>query len=122
VTLADRYRAQGIHPAPAENEIMPSIDMVHARLVLDMTRMHPFLQKMGAPRLYVARSCVKLFEELTEWTWENIDEENIHLPDCLRYFVASNPPAPSRWNNPGRKRMDDYARKSGKRDLVWMAQ
>lgn len=122
ITLADRYRAQGIHPAPAENAILPSIDMIQERLALDMERMHPFAQKMGAPRLYVSRSCTKLLDQLTEWTWETIDAEEIHLIDALRYFVASRPPPPSRWADPGRRRYDDYARRGDKESLAWMAQ
>lgn len=123
ITLADRYRAQGIYPSPAENAVLPSIDMVHDRMSLNMTSIHPTLKVLGSPTLFISRSCQKLMEQNTEYTWETYEDvEEIHLVDCLRYMVASRPPAPERWREHQRPRKDDYARNKETESLAWMAQ
>lgn len=123
ITLADRYRAQGVYPSPAENAVDASIDMIQERMAINMDEIHPILKTSGSPRIFISRSCTKLIEQNTEYTWETYkDVENIHLVDALRYLVASRPPSPSRWVEEDRKRKDDYHRARKSEDLAWMGQ
>lgn len=94
ITMVDRYRAYGLYPVPAENAIMPSIDMIQDRMALNMNQPHPITKMPGAPGIYVCEDLVDLIEENTQWTWETIDAEDIHQIDCVRYTVASRPPTP----------------------------
>lgn len=122
VTLADRYRAYELYPVPAENAIQPTIDIVHDYMDIDPAVIHPVLKRPGAPRIYISRSCVKLIEQNTQYTWESLDAKEIHLVDALRYLVASRPAPPARWKMGARQRKDDYYRNRERESLAWMAQ
>lgn len=113
-SVADEYADAGIPTVNGQNAVEAGIARVHKYLHINPNRPHPTKINhlgevvMGAPRLYVFKSCNWLIKELPEYQWKPLKYSQIgmannpeapvknfdHAVDALRYGVMSRPVAP----------------------------
>ena len=102
--VGDLYRISGLHrlrPAPIQS-VEATIPIVKELLKIDQERTHWETKKLGAPKMYVFRSCVSLIKNLK--AYRNKDDysrsgvisekpwaKNDHDLDALRYGIMMNP-------------------------------
>jgi hypothetical protein len=103
LTLAKLYQTCGLRVVKASGKNLEfSIPLVADWFKIDEAREHYQTKKMGAPRIYIFRTCVKTIFAIEHYINEyhkgrakNASEKprqkDDHLPDALRYLVLSNP-------------------------------
>lgn len=111
MTVGDTYLELGITLLPANNDVMAGIEEVKSRLAFDQGRRNPFTGRAGSSRLFVRSRCKEAIREFRAYRWakqsaaaqaqglnapEAPQKKDDHAMDALRYFVMSQPAAPSR--------------------------
>lgn len=73
-TTYDEFVEEGIDFQPAEKALQAGIERVSAYLKPDPQRpfpwWHPLRGKLGAPRLYVFRTCENIKRDIPQWRWK----------------------------------------------------
>lgn len=86
--LIAEMQSMGLNALPGRNEVMPGIQGIKSRLLI---------QGDGRPRLFFSPGCVNLMAEMESYTWregrqgrrDEPEKVNDHGPDALRYALAS---------------------------------
>lgn len=84
--LIAEMKANGLPVQPADNEVMPGVQFIKARLVV---------QGDGRPRLTISPSCANTISEFESYAWheksrkDQPEKINDHAMDALRYVVCS---------------------------------
>lgn len=92
-SIIDEYSDNGIHPVPANNDVLAGIN-----------RVKEFLNKN---KIIISSGCINLIREIESYRWKerksvdiNLPEEpvkfNDHAVDALRYFIMTHLPPPKR--------------------------
>lgn len=113
-SVADEYSDAGIPTINGQNSVEAGIARVREYLRIDENRPHPTVTNhlgevvMGAPRVYIFKSCNWLIKELPEYQWKPLKYSQIgmannpeqpvksfdHAVDAFRYAIMSRPVAP----------------------------
>jgi hypothetical protein len=98
MSTQDVYRDYGIYPIPAENNLAFGIQKVseYLRATLDRSSVHP--------KIFISKNCRLLIGYLLQYEWAETVSTTVarndpdkprkyhdHLPDALRYLLASSP-------------------------------
>ncbi len=119
-SIADLYAELGIHFAPGDNDVKTGIDYMLRHFRVDESKVNPFTQKEGSPKVFITSDCENLIREIPQYRWkkqrlrgvyrnqpEEPEKSNDHTVDCLRYMLMSRPQptkAPKEWKKwPGRE-------------------
>jgi phage terminase large subunit len=109
-----------IHGQPAIKEIQPGLFKVAQYFHIDPRLQHPFLDKLGSPRYFIASHCSNTITEVSNYkyakdragtTLNEPAHENSHSPDAIRYAIHTFRPlpekmkVPEKWENPALDRM-----------------
>jgi hypothetical protein len=101
-SVADEYDERGIYLTRANNSREAGWNRVGEFFRSDKEHFHPFMEKKGAPRLYISKRCRNLLTELPEYIWKKTSDDssnpkeearklNDHACDALRYGVMTRP-------------------------------
>ncbi len=101
-SVADEYDERGIYLTKANNSREAGWNRVGEFFRSDKEHFHPFMEKKGAPRLFISKRCRNLLTELPEYIWKKTSDDssnpkeearklNDHACDALRYGVMTRP-------------------------------
>lgn len=99
-TVASMLGEHGITCVRANNALLNGIAKVQAYLTVETHRLHPYLGKYGAPRIYISDKLNWWIEECLDYVWQRDrtdeledkprDKKN-HAMDATRYLLTDRP-------------------------------
>lgn len=100
-SLQAEYIAHGIPFQLAPREVLPGVQRIKEYLKFDEQRIHPFTGKQGAPRLLISPACIRLWQALMMYRFDERKTHTVfsnepekfrkwkdHLVDALRFILS----------------------------------
>jgi PBSX family phage terminase large subunit len=105
-SVIQEYNDCGLYPVPGNNDVSASINRIKEYLKVIPDRPHPIIKdKLGAPKLFIFRNCVKTIDEITKYHWRKVNtfsgrnplektaDIDDHTVDALRYMIMTRWPS-----------------------------
>lgn len=99
-TVASMLDEYGVSCVRANNALLNGIAKVQTYLAPEQHRLHPYLSKYGAPRLYISDSLHWWIDEVLDYVWVKDRSEEMedrprdkknHAMDATRYLLSDRP-------------------------------
>lgn len=103
-SIADLYAEEGMHFAPADNDVKTGIQLLIENFKIDDNLINPFTQERGSPKIFITSNCANTIAEIPQYRWKKLrfrsmkmnmpeepEKKDDHLVDCIRYLLMSRP-------------------------------